>query len=379
MERYNLRSSAKSTSNATSSTSILNPEFPSTNKTSPTSTLKSAFPTMDTLPTTTFTGTSDSNAVDFLRYFELFVTLKGLSEEGRRAAFLLSMRQVALTWAQTLSEAETKEWNTLTKLFIERFSPVEISKGEKMKSLWTIEQRPAELVRDFIDRVRTLALGLDVKDEDLLSAIQNGLKPSLRQFVIRQQPQTVDKLIELATLAEKTDIPIQSSISDDISTALQGLNAKLDNLQIHAITDKSQRSQIKSPSQDNDRRMAHRDRRRSQSPIPTTRNSNTYRQGSTPNFHDFCSRCNANHNARFCRHKNSKCFFLPENWTHQPSMPGTPKPSLRKRTKSLLKGPCQRFSKAISANRTKPMETEPNHDHASLHKISEKFNFRKNQ
>ena len=182
-----------------------------------------------------------------------------------------------------------------------------------MKSLWTIEEQPTEPVRDFIDRVRTLAHGLDVKDEDLLSAIQNGLKPSLRQFVIRQQPQTIDKLIEFATLAEKTDIPIQTSVSEEISTALKGLDAKLNKLQIHIIANADASQRPRSPSQDNNRQMTNRDKRRSQSPIPTTRNNNTYRQGrqgSTQTFNDFCNRCNArDHNSRFCRHKNSKCYF----------------------------------------------------------------------
>ena len=213
-----------------------------------------------------------------------------------------------------------------------------------MRRFWTTKQEAKESVRNFVDRMRSNAVEIDVKDPILTTAIQSGLKPSIKQYVIRQSPQTVSALLEHALIAESTDFQTEASI-DDVSAAIRRLEDKIDKVQIAAVSTETNR-RPSSPRQPSDHRLDRRNspeqerysfppndassqnnqyarRRQSPSPFrsPRSRNPsfqrNVDRQGQdvgqqnlVNNYNSEQSyRCLGDHDARYCSFKTSVCRY----------------------------------------------------------------------
>ena len=122
------------------------------------------------------------------------------------AMFGLLMKGPAQIWHSILPEATRNSWSALREAFLDRFlSSVNIR--DVMQQLWTAKQNPDEPVRDYIDRVSSIALDVNIETAELICAITSGLKPAIKQFVSRQpeKPQTIASLTEAAALAEQTD------------------------------------------------------------------------------------------------------------------------------------------------------------------------------
>lgn len=284
-----------------------------------------------------FTGAGGCDPKAWITHYELYCKLKGLGVEGRRAGFLLSMKDIAALWIQTVQDIDSKVWDALRAEFIARFEPMDAGEIDKNKKIWTSVQGSTEPVRDFIDRITALSIGLDFTDALLLQAIQSGLKPSLRQFVARQQPKTVKELRDFAILAETTEFASAAVIPDTITNALQRLEEKLDRTHLAAISN----NQLDRPRRGNDVRPfpSYRDSRSPSPPAtyyrrpspsgsrpspPCTsqifpQRSSSYRQeqsksqlyGKRPGSDIFvtCFRCNGNHIPQNCRHIHQKCRF----------------------------------------------------------------------
>ena len=110
-----------------------------------------------------------------------------------------------------------------------------------MRRFWTAKQDEKEAVRNFVGRMRTIASEIDVKDPILTTAIQSGLKPSIKQHVVRQKPQTVSELLEHALLAEEsTDFTAENSMTD-VTAAIRRLEEKFDKAQIAAVSAETNR------------------------------------------------------------------------------------------------------------------------------------------
>lgn len=294
--------------------------------------------TMDLPFPSPFTGSTDCDPKSWITNFELYSKLRGLNEEGRRAGFLLSMKEGAARWIQTISEDDTNVWATLKSEFIKRFEPTGTGESEKMKKIWSATQGGSETVRDFIDRITVYSLGLNLTENALLQAIQAGLKPSVRQYVARQQLATIKELTNAAMLAETTEYPSTAS-SDAIANAIQRLEDKIDQTHLSAISRKHPPEAHRPPSPDN-RSVRYDDHSRdyprypnrrslstssyhqqtsSRSPSPSPSNRRMQYSGNprpaqrTQHRQDgtnFCYRCNGtDHRPEFCRHKNVRCRF----------------------------------------------------------------------
>ena len=189
---------------------------------------------MDSFLPGIFSGTDDENPKDWIRNFELFCTLKGLQPEARKAAFSLSLRDIAGRWLLLLDDDTKNDRQKLHEAFVSRFSTSLVAPEEKMRRFWTAKQETKESVRNFVDRMRSNAVEIDVKDLVLTTAIQSELRPSIRQHVARQGPKSVDELLQHALLAESTEYSTGSSL-DDITTAIRRLEDKFDKLRLQLL------------------------------------------------------------------------------------------------------------------------------------------------
>ena len=190
---------------------------------------------MDSFVPGTFSGLETENAKDWLRNFDLYCTLKGLKAQAELAAFALSMRENASRWLLIVPDDIKSNKKDLYDAFLTRFTSSPQTHSEKMRQFWTARQEEKESVRNFIDRMQSIASDLSIKDPILTTAIQSGLKPSIKQHVARQNPQTVLALLKHALLAESTDFGTESLMTD-VTAAIRRLEEKFDKVQIAAMS-----------------------------------------------------------------------------------------------------------------------------------------------
>ena len=178
-----------------------------------------------------------SDPVTWIFKFELYAQLKGLSEEGRRACFILCMNDVAAVWIKSLKDVATKSWDDLKAEFHARFGNTAADNSDRMQAIWTAKQSKSEPDRNYYDRIISMAADLDMSEQLPTSAIQAGLNPAIKQFVARQQPKSLKELFDSATLAESTDYNTSNTaMSDSIASTLQRLEKKLDDTHLVFIT-----------------------------------------------------------------------------------------------------------------------------------------------
>ena len=128
-----------------------------------TSTLSTA--NMDFMTPPTFDGSLRSDPVTWIFKFELYVQLKGLSEEARRACFILCMNDVAAVWIKSLKDAATKSWDDLKAEFHARFENAAAGNSDRMQAVWTAKQSKSEPVRNYYDRIISMAADLDISEQ----------------------------------------------------------------------------------------------------------------------------------------------------------------------------------------------------------------------
>ena len=347
MSQYNLRSSATIVDRQPSSPFRAAATAAQPNRVDPETTLliTAENEEMDSFLPGNFSGSeTDSDPREWFRKFELYCTLKGLKAETKKAAFALSLRDVASRWYELLEDNTKSDFKQLHDTFIARFTTSPISQSEKMRRFWTAKQESKESIRNFVDRMRSNAVEIDVNDPILTTAIQSGLKPSIKQYVTRQNPQTVSALLEQALIAESTDFQTEASI-DDVSAAIRRLEDKIDKVQIAAMSTET-KNRPSSPRQPSDHRRDRRTlfeqerysfspndasvqnnqyvlRRQSPSPFRSSRSRNPSSQRSVlwqdpdvgqQNFvssynSEQCYRCLGNHNARYCAFKTLVCRY----------------------------------------------------------------------
>ena len=182
---------------------------------------------MDSMTPPIFDGALGSDPVAWIFKFELYAQLKGLSEESRRACFILCMNDVAAVWIKSLKDATTKSWDKLKAEFNTRFGENTADNSDRMQAVWTAKQNTSEPVRNYYDRIISMAADLDMSEQLLTSAIQAGLKPTIKQFVARNQPNSLKDLLECAILAESTDYhTFDAALPGSITSTLQRLGTK---------------------------------------------------------------------------------------------------------------------------------------------------------
>ena len=207
----------------------------STLPTNPISLQKRFNDTMDRFAPLPFSGSRGDDPEDWFQKFELYCNLRDYDDNQRQAAFALSLCDAASRWYQMLPSESKNDINSLRQAFVTRFAASTKNNSERMQELWTAKQNPTEPVRDFIDRMRQLSVGLEVSDGLLYSAILAGLRSDIRQHVARTSAKSVKELTDQAILAEATNFTSNSIMPDSITEALQRLERKFEETQVVII------------------------------------------------------------------------------------------------------------------------------------------------
>ena len=161
----------------------------------------------------TYSGCPDENLDLFLARFELNSQLRDFAADKKHLALSLRLKGNAAIWLSTLPNGKKDTYDHLKTALLENFQ------GNDMK--WVNEsklsgrlQSETESLDDYFSDVFTLCHKLGKSEEEKLTHFICGLKPNLRAFVISKEPDTVDKAVHFARLAQTVNnLPSTPSVN----------------------------------------------------------------------------------------------------------------------------------------------------------------------
>ncbi|XP_021363052.1 uncharacterized protein LOC110456567 [Mizuhopecten yessoensis] len=154
----------------------------------------------------------------WLGHFHAWCIFYELVEAKMKYAFPFHLEKPAKVWFDNDSDHET--WDGLKQAFVARFkADTELLDG----SLFDTKQGQSEKVIDYLTRLHYVMSNRKLSDELKLAVALSGLKPEIKSVVANKEPKSLDDLLHISILAEKTMIVTNSSVNaaqSDIPTKL---------------------------------------------------------------------------------------------------------------------------------------------------------------
>lgn len=143
------------------------------------------------------------NVETWLRYFDNYASYRHFTQEAALQLFKLLLTDLAADWLQQLPVATTTDYLRLRQAFEARFRLNAMQRLQKATSVWHRNQASQETVDEYISAVRKLAEQGGLKDEQqLVYAVQRGLRLNIRLQVLNSGADTLTKVIDAARRAE---------------------------------------------------------------------------------------------------------------------------------------------------------------------------------
>lgn len=184
-----------------------------------------------------FHGRPEEDGQSWLATFELWLQFRSINGERKAAALALHLKDSAAAWYQSLADNRRDTFARLRAAFIERYGAARLAPWQRAGLAWSIEQQPQQSVDDYMVAVTNAAKDAGLNDQQTIHAVIKGLRPSIRQYVIRQQPANIDNLRAAATLAEQTELPTTTapSSNDAIAATVARLEDQLRQLTVATL------------------------------------------------------------------------------------------------------------------------------------------------
>lgn len=285
--------------------------------------IKPKWPVISNLSRTpTFSGNGD-DANQFLERFQLFAKFNRWNNDEMIRAFPLSLTNNAEVWYSTLDKSLFTTFDQLIQLFRDRLLS-STSHWVLCSELSQRKQGVQESICDYSTDIRRRYQRLGIPLSEQLHFFIQGLKPSLRNHVILQQPKTLDQAENAARIKESLNEPPTNALTaKDVLTLQQQFVSELKAQQllaqpsVHAIDHQSQRPQhnVRDHSHNNDdsiRRIIREELRSLPNSSPRRNNDDSRpyfnnrgdfgRANRTTTGHVICYNCKrVGHHARNCR------------------------------------------------------------------------------
>lgn len=225
----------------------------------------------------TFSGKSDEDADSFVKSFERYVKYREITANDKKLnLFAVLLKDAAADWLDALPEDTKSTFAKLTEAFAKRYSSPDTLKYKCASDLFTKKQATDESVDAFVTKMRKLARLIGADDSILKFAVINGLKPYISAQVTQAQPESMDRVLEVARLAELAMSRAETTTSESmVCQQLVEMQAEMRRLSIKV--DKTMTTMITPRSPTPERRVHFT---RDESPAPRATSSTTYnRQG----------------------------------------------------------------------------------------------------
>ena len=160
------------------------------------------------------------NAQAFLDQFCLYAKLFQWTDTQKLQAFPLSLSGSAQTWYFTLDKTKYTTFDELTNLFKQHF----LSSTDNWvlrQELGQRKQKPNESLADYAAFIRQRCLRLGIPKAEEMQYYIQGLEPKIREFVILQQPKTMEEAENAAKIRNSVKEPQVSALTMSDVLALQ--------------------------------------------------------------------------------------------------------------------------------------------------------------
>jgi len=191
-----------------------------------------------TLMPNLFTGKVEDDADEWVRHLDRYNAYRANSEEKSLALFKVLMNGPAAVWLESLPSSATDTMAHLKEAFKQRFQSPQVLKFKSAKEIFSRRQGPMESVDEFYTGIRKLARTIDAQDEMVIYALLSGFRAPIANFVTQNKPDTVEKVMEFARMAELTTQNMPVSVPQENQLADQLDNVKLEMRKFAARLDK---------------------------------------------------------------------------------------------------------------------------------------------
>lgn len=179
-----------------------------------------------------FYGRPDEDADAFVKAFERYTKYREITDNDKKLnLFAVLLKDSAADWLDALPDDAKDTFAKLSASFSQRYQSTEALKFKCASDLFTSKQKENESVDEYVTRLRKLARLIDVDDKILQFALINGLKPYIAAHVTQAKPESIEKTIEAARLAELAMSKVAMSDSA-VCQQLADLNAEMRRLSI---------------------------------------------------------------------------------------------------------------------------------------------------
>ena len=181
----------------------------------------------------TFSGEND-DAGNFLDKFELYGKFHKWNNDEMLQAFPLSLSGTAEIWYSTLDKATFTSYAQLAKLFRDRFlSPA--SNWVLRQQLGQRKQSSSESLNEYSADIRRRCQRLGIPISEQLHYFIQGLRPDLRDYVILQQPKSLEDAENAARIKDSLGkSPSSNLTASDVLAMQQNFIRELEQKQLLA-------------------------------------------------------------------------------------------------------------------------------------------------
>lgn len=200
----------------------------------------------------TFSGRANEDADDFIRSFERYLTFRDITDNNKKLnLFGVLLHDAAAQWLDAVPDSGKNSFDHLLALFTERYRLPESLKFKCANDLFSRKQQPNESVDDYVTAMRKTARLIQVDENILKLVLVNGFKPWIAAQVTQARPESIDKILDVARLAEITAPTTESTVNQqlvDMCAEMRRLSTKVD----QAIT-----ASVQSPRSPTPERRVH--------------------------------------------------------------------------------------------------------------------------
>jgi len=179
-----------------------------------------------------FYGKDNEDGTDWLRNYDLWAEYRNLGDVPRLAALGLHFRGAAATWHSVLPANQKDTIAHLRESFTARYGLNARAQWQRARSVWTMTQASTENVQDFIARILRASVDAGLPDGQQRQVLISGLKPAIRQHVLRGEYATVDAIRQAAIIAEQSDA---AGPQDEVVAAVRRLEDQLQRMTLSAV------------------------------------------------------------------------------------------------------------------------------------------------
>jgi len=197
-----------------------------------------------------FHGLTTEDPDRWMSNFEAWLTIAKINEENQKlAAVQLLLKDSARIWFDNL-QPRPVTFTALAILFQTQFKRDDSMTWRDVAHLWTLHQKEGQSCEAFLSQVESTGTRSKASAEQIRHAALNGLLPHIRAAVVMHDVTSLSSIKHYAMLqesvassAQSSSCPPRPSADHDLHEQLRRLEARLDSIQLNAMTDRSPRSQ----------------------------------------------------------------------------------------------------------------------------------------